>query len=236
MFFHSYPYLVFSLFVILVLALVYLLSPRRRLPLLVGALFASPQALASLELVPEYWNPEYVIELPWSIGLEDVLFNFYMGGVAWLLATCFVMGRVEVKFRLSTIFSRYLYAVLFGSAIGVPLYLLGTRPIDISFVVFGLWTVVLLSLRPALWPLALSGFSLGIVYAALGYRLNLLLWPRISDYFNGQALWGVSFGRIPLEEYLYFALFCPAWALTTAFMLDARIRPSNRGGPFEASQ
>jgi hypothetical protein len=228
-FFQSYPYLVFSLFVIFVLAVLWLLYPRQRLPLLVGGLFASPQALASIELVPEYWNPEYVIELPWKIGVEDVLFNFYMGGVAWLLATCFVVGRLEVKFTLSTVISRYLYAVLFGSAIGIPLYLMGVRPIDIAFVVFGLWTVALLSFRPSLWPLAVSGLFLGAVYAAVGYRLNLLLWPRISDYFNWQALWGVSFGRIPLEEYLYFALFCPAWALTTAVMLDARIRPSDRG-------
>jgi len=95
----------------------------------------------------------------------------------------------------------------------------------------------LLFVRPSFWPLALSGASLGTVFAGVGYWINLLIWPRISNYFNWPELWGVRIGSIPLEEYLYFALFCPSWALTTAFMLDARMKASSRtirrseGGP-----
>ena len=222
-FFHKYPYMIFSVFIILVLGVFYLYFPHQRRPLIVSALFASPQALASLALVPDYWRPDYAVEIRWNIGLEDVLFNFYMGGVAWLLATSTMHKRMEVKYSTPTVFRRYLFTLLFGSVLGGILYLNGMRPIDISFFVFSLWILSLLCLRPSFWPLALSGATLGFLYAVVMYRLNVFLWPGISDYFNWSKLWGLRIGSIPMEEYIYFTLFCSAWALVAAFMLDVHM-------------
>jgi hypothetical protein len=219
---------VFSVLAVLALGILYRVLPRQRRPLLVGSVLATPQALASLFLVPGYWKPEYLLAVSRRIGLEDILFNFYMGGVAWLLSTWFVGRRLTVRFRMPDVLRRYLYTVLFGLAVGCPLYLAGARPIDVGLIVFFLWTGVLLLVRPRLWPLVPTGAVSAFVFAATFYRVNVLAWPRISGYFNWTELWGPSLGRIPLEEYAYFILFCPAWALTTAFLLDAQVAPSRR--------
>jgi hypothetical protein len=224
-FIFRYPYLVFSQFMILVLLIPFFLFPRQRTPMLVSTVLASPLALASLAFVPEYWTPGYLFVFL-GVGLEDVLFAFYIGGVAWLLSSCIHAKRIQINFRKKILFRRYLLVLVFGLLVGSIFFLLGFRHIDIAFIVMGLWTGVLLYWRPSLWPLAVSGAVSACFFTLIMYQLNLLIWSQLPKFWNWPNLWGVSMMGIPLEEYVFLILYFPAWTLTTSFMLNVRLGSS----------
>jgi hypothetical protein len=58
-------------------------APHHRTPALVSAALCAPSAGFALLFVPAYWHPKLIVAIP--VGVEDVLFSFANGGLAWLM-------------------------------------------------------------------------------------------------------------------------------------------------------
>jgi len=105
-FLKEYPYLTGNLFGLILYVVIFIAFKSQRKHLLIASLFAVPQSLMSLIMIPYYWHPKRVYVL--GIGPEDILFCFLSGGIAWSEAIWFVRKRLVFRFEARTILRRYL--------------------------------------------------------------------------------------------------------------------------------
>ncbi|MFQ5458406.1 MAG: hypothetical protein ACE5FC_08160, partial [Myxococcota bacterium] len=76
----KYSYLLFGLILLVPWIAAHLLRPDLRRELWVSSFAAAPLGpLFEIWYHRDYWNPEVLG--PWSIGIEDVLFGFCVGGL-----------------------------------------------------------------------------------------------------------------------------------------------------------
>ncbi|MDZ7697880.1 MAG: hypothetical protein U5R49_13465 [Deltaproteobacteria bacterium] len=87
-----------------------------RKPLLLSGLLSAPCSLTTFYFVPEYWRPVRLFDLP--IGIEDTLFSFSTGIIAWFLVGIFYNGST-LETGLKPVLKRY--CVLGGIGIMVLL-------------------------------------------------------------------------------------------------------------------
>lgn len=218
----TYPYLTGCLIALGVFLTVLALSGRRR-PILLSAILAVPHALFALFLVPQYWRPKLIVSLP--VGLEDFLFMFICGGMAWVEASWLFRRRLALDLRPAGMASRLLGPVAFSiGAFGVFLGL-GFRNMMVPLGIMASWIVLLLVLRRRLWPL----IAAAAVQSFLIYSLTLIVMRAFSPGFfsawtwsnlSGPSLWGV-----PLEEFAWGLAYGPFWGTTMAYVFDAKWIP-----------
>ena len=236
-FIHTYPYLMLSLTMLGVFlgALALTLRRLRSMALLSGML-AAPFALTSPLFVPSYWSPARVAGT--LTGIEDVVFSFAAGGLAWLASVWLFRHRVEFQLRPKRMWWQYAAGTACGLAVGHSSWRLGASHMAASAIACGALTAVILWRRRELWRLAVAG---ALAYA-LVYVVVLKLWyvlvPSFGTQWNAGALWGPTVFGVPLDEVVWAVAFGLAWPAFAAYLLDARLRPgpsSAAGEPLFAS-
>jgi hypothetical protein len=219
LFLRQYGYLV-SMLILLAICLSGMITfPKQRVGMMLSACFFAPFALGALVFVPDYWRP--ILVVPFPVGLEDIIFCFSVGGVAWLLAVW--PQRERLRLGLET-----RVALVRLTACGLPCVLLSVTlrreglPIMTNVILtMVLLAVVLLWLRPRFLSLALTG--------ALGFSLFYFLFARAAlaicplDYWNVGKLWGYRLFRVPLEEIVWATGHGFVWPLVMAYVLDAEL-------------
>jgi len=218
-FLRQYGYLVSMLILLAIWFSGMLACSKQRVGILLSACFFAPFALGALVFVPDYWRP--ILVVPFPVGLEDIIFCFSVGGVAWLLAVWPQRDRLRLGLKTRVALVRL-------TACGLPCFLLsvalrrGGLPIMTSVVLtMVLLAIVLLWLRPRFLSLALTG-ALGFsLFYFLFARAALAIWP--SGYWNVGKLWGYWFFRVPLEEIVWATGHGFVWPLVMAYVLDAEL-------------
>jgi hypothetical protein len=214
-----YGYLVSVLMLLVVLLLGIVACPGQRMGMLLSSCLGAPYALGALVFVPDYWRP--VLVVPFPVGLQDLIFSFSVGGIAWLLAVWPQRNRLRLGPKTRVMLVRL-------AVCGLPCFLLtlalwrGGLPIMtnvvLTMVAFG---IVLLWLRPRFLSLALTG--------ALGFSLFYFLFAWVAlalwspGYWNIEKLWGYSLFHVPLEEIVWATAFGFVWPLFMAYVFDAEL-------------
>jgi len=217
-------------------ALAYRLFPSRRRSMFLSSLFALPQALYGLQLVPQIWNPRYVISLP--VGLEDILFSFLGGGLAWASATL-AAWRVDVFCAsLEAMIRRLFVCLFFGSVLSGIFYVAGLKGYAVPFLVMTAWGAVLLFSRRAFLPLMAGGAVFFTAFYICFFKVTEFVWPNVLSLWNLKEFCGLSFWHMPLEEIAWAFLYGAVWPMTMAYVLEERqveaaeeIRPRVGGLP-----
>ena len=221
-FVQAYPYLFGAILLLAICAGGFLACPKQRLPMFLSASLSAPWAITSVVFVPEYWNPVRVATF-FRTGPEDFIFSFASGGVVWLIGIWFVRKRITLNIEAQRVANR---AIFFASAFVVILLALSTLGLGVMTTTFaGLIVIELLlfSLRPKLWPIAVCsamGFTLLYVVVA-----NAVMWvcPHFLSQWSSVNLWGSMALGLPTEEVVWPFAYGAVWPLFMAYALDARI-------------
>lgn len=217
---HQYTYLLWSLLLLGVFILLFLATPEKREAMLVASVYSTPYAIASLMFVPEYWAPVRLGNP--VIGVEDLVFSFANGGVAWWIATRTTQERVRVEFRLKRSIWRYWNCSNIGIAIAGSLWVLGVRVMPAFWVAMALMLVFFLYKHPWYWRLSMAGaIGFTAVYAVLTsavFHLN----PAFAAQWSADNLSGHVLGSVPVEEFLWAMGYGAVFPLIVAYALHAR--------------
>ncbi len=213
----DYPYL---LTVIIYLSLLF--AGARRFPaqlrsILLSAGLGTPCSLLALFVVPEYWKPYLIVDLP--VGPEDFLFSFATGGISWLLFCAIRRSSQEECMNTSPRAGRYISCVALGWIFYEGMRLTGfeyTLSIWISIYLFG--GLFLFLKRP--YGIAALGSSIAFaaVYALI-LKGALLLWPEILGYWGADAAGRQLFG-MPWMEIAWALGYGFTWPLFMAWVFD----------------
>jgi hypothetical protein len=220
LFLRQYGYLVSMLILLAIWFSGMLACSKQRVGILLSACFFAPFALGALVFVPDYWRP--ILVVPFPVGLEDIIFCFSVGGVAWLLAVWPQRDRLRLGLKTRVALVRL-------TACGLPCFLLsvalrrGGLPIMTSVVLtMVLLAIVLLWLRPRFLTLSLMGMLGFSFYHTLNINFGMWVWPQ-AWHWNVAKFWGYSVFRISPEETLWAAAYGFVWPLVMAYVFDAEL-------------
>ena len=166
-----------------------------------------------LKFVPDYWNPDTLFDLGRITGgfaIEDGIFMFFVGGIAAVVYEYSFRKRIVLrrsyKPHIRALVIGLLFAVLF-------MILFQLNPIWF-LIVFGVAGAIALCVeRPDLIRHSFFGGVTFTLLYGVAFVFFLLLFPEfIERVYNLNALSGISFLGIPLEEFLYAFSFGLLWA------------------------
>lgn len=218
-FFHTYSYLAVALYLLLLFALAWALYPSQRRCMLLSGFLSTPFSLANVILVPEYWSPKWI--WAWHTGVEDMVFSFTTGGLAWIIAIrC--MGN-SLSLRPMFAWRRYLAGIVIGTVTAVILYLLGWNTMrSILGGMFSLGLFLLLRQRH-LWPLVLGGGMLFLAGYLLHLKVIFAIWPGVMSTWSPATLTDMLWG-LPQDELVWALGFGCTWPVFMAYIFNARLK------------
>lgn len=210
---YQYTYLFADMVVGFPLWLVFFIlrEDLRHKMLVFGLLGAVAGPVSELFYLKDYWHPVLITNT--SIGIEDVLFGLFAGGIASVLyeelfAKHFLKRHLRSHHWIFFVFP--FVAVLFYVANRFfPVYRLNS--IYASAVAFVLTALTILFLRRDLWVDSLvSGIIAGLIFF-FGYLFLLSVFPQIFEkMWLLKNISGIRLAKIPVEELL--------WAFTFGLM------------------
>jgi hypothetical protein len=118
-------------------------------------------------------------------------------------------------------------ALASGAAFGVTCALLaavGITGLNNTLAGASVVAVILVSIRPRLFPLAAAGVTLFVPVYALIVALQFRIWPNYVLHWNPAAYGGASFLGVPMGEILWAAVFAATWPLMMGFFFDAGLK------------
>lgn len=218
----QYPYLDMDLMLLAVLLVALAVAPAERRRILTSGLLSLPFGLWSAAHVPDYWSPKFLARFRLA-GLEDLLYAFLAGALAWWLATALSQRRMAAHANFFHAAWRYALFSGVGTAVCLPLWLGG---VDVmTAVLIGLATMgalLAMALPSDERRLAATG-SVGfcLLYGVV-LKTTTLLWPQFLDQWHAPNLSGVKVLAMPVEELAWALAFGAVWPLAILFVLDGR--------------
>jgi hypothetical protein len=223
-----FPYLGMSLALFGLLLAGLLACPRERRRALLSAALQAPFGLLSVFFVPDYWTPVRVFSLGDGAGVEDLLFSFSSGGLAWLLATSLSSSRIEAAIEPRKVLTRFAAFAVPGVTAGALLWRGGLGPMDAALAVAVVSAAVLAFRQRGLLRLsAAGGVGFGILYSAV-LKGAYTLWPRFADQWAAASRELTVLG-LPLEEVVWATGGGAVWPLFVAHLVDARVTGAGPG-------
>jgi hypothetical protein len=218
----DYPYLMFSLIMLLGLGAGAVFIPAQRAAMLVSGLLSAPYAFASVLFVPEYWQPKRVA--CFLTGPEDLIFSFAGGGLIWLTAICLVRPGTEVSMHPGRVVRRYLgWTVPFFSLVVALKYVFGFSTMTSVLMSGSAHYAVLLWMRRDLFRFSLlTGVGYCVMYTAFCV-FAFAVCPHFLEQWNRESLTGLTIVGVPIEESLWALVFSASWALAIGYAFAARL-------------
>ncbi len=213
----EHAYLLSILGLIPVYLILFWLRPdsRKKLgSLFLGGAVAGP--ISQYWYLQDYWHPVYTLG---KFGfLEDALFAALVFGISGgVISLFFKTGSVEKTKTYRDWRKIFLAAVLLVSSVFLLTNLLGWNSIYASSVGFLLLIAVIWLERPDFIKISILGSLFWIIFIALYYNLLLSFWPTlIQDWWLWQNISGITFLRIPLEEFFWFG----TWGLVGSVIYE----------------
>ena len=213
------PWLVFSLLLLGIWFIIFLVAKGLRKKMFIVSLITMPFGLTELLFVPAYWNPPSLFDLSAKTGfdIESLIFSFAVGGIGAVLYDFLFknyekkIGKKEMqssrhKFHLAAIFSPLTIFLLLEMFTELnPIYLA-----SISMFVGG---IAIILCRPSLKNKIFVG---GILFSTLYFLFFLfitLIYPNIvEEVWNLEAISGILMLGVPLEEFIFAFTFGMMWS------------------------
>jgi len=214
-----YVYVIGSLFFLAVWLGMYIFVPKSRKAILWSSIaWGNAGPISEYWHLKDYWNPVYMLKLEvgiWTFGIEDYLFAFAYGGLAAGIFDILARGSGEKEFKRFYLlgFIKLLLVViccLFAMG-GMTAFLNFNSLHAIVLTLFAGGMFIIIS-RPR-WTLAAiqTGIVSAIFMWIFYWGFYLRLFPHVVDkWWYQEALIGISFGGVPIEELL--------WASTAFFV------------------
>jgi hypothetical protein len=221
-FLSAHPYLVANIPMLVAMLVVGKYVRPREIGRLVAAagLLNIPGSLIAFTFEGDYWTPVRLGGL--KIGVEDLVFCFVAGALAWLVAAWSFRRRIRSTVRWRDAMKRYAALGLLGGGVIIGFHL-GDRHSMTGFIVASLLVLAtVLVLRHELWVFALTGAALYLAVHVLVVRLQFWIWPDYVAFWNHDGLLGATIAGVPLIEFVWSAVFGGVWPVVVAFVFDVR--------------
>lgn len=229
----QYAWLVWSLMLLAVWIVVYcsLRNADSRKEMLIVSLWTSLLGLTEPLFVPEYWSPPSLFDLALRTGfdLESLLFAFGVGGLAVVIyERVFRVEHTEVSMEEKR-HPRHTYHLfaLFSAPMLFALLLLFTNlnPIYSTFISLMSGGLATWYCRPDLkQKMFVSAFIFLGLYAVYFLTLTLMYPGYVEQVWNLQALSGIMFLGIPLEELMFAFGLGFLWSSVYEHLMWRKIR------------
>lgn len=226
-FFSRYPYFGGCLLGVFFFGLVVVFFRSQRRAILLSGALAVPQALFAIFLVPKYWHPKLVAVS--AVGLEDVIFMFLCGGMAWVEACWPFRGRLALHVRAPIVLARWAGGVAFAVAAFLALLAAGLRGMLVPVIIMAAWIAVLLVRRTGLWPLTAAAAVQSLVLYAFTLAMMKVIWPGFFSAWTWTNLSGAGVGGVPVEEIAWGLAYGPFWGTTMAYVLGVEWKAPREG-------
>jgi hypothetical protein len=229
-FLSAHPYLIANIPMLVAMIVVWRYARPREVGRLVApaGLLNIPSSLIAFTFEGDYWTPDRFGGL--LIGVEDLVFCFVAGALAWLVAAWPFRRRIRSTFRWRIALTRYAVLGLLGGGVIIGSHL-GDRPSMTGFAVASLLVLAtVLILRHELWVFALTGAALYSAMHVLVVRLQFWIWPEYVNFWNHGGLLGSTIAGVPLFEFAWSAVFGAVWPVTVAFVFGASVETERESG------
>ncbi|MBI2136768.1 hypothetical protein HYU06_06880 [Candidatus Woesearchaeota archaeon] len=212
-------WLIFSLILLGIWAVIWLVKPTLRKEMLWTSILTAPFGLTEPLFVPEYWNPPSLFDLAAKTGfdIESLIFCFAVGGIgAIAYETLFKIKHIKIC-RHEKHSKRHRFHILALSSpiiIFLPLILFtNLNPIYSASIAMFLGAIAAMLCRPDLRDKILAG---GVIFLAIYFIFFLLFnlaYPGIVQrVWNLSAITGILILGVPLEELIYAITFGMLWS------------------------
>jgi hypothetical protein len=217
----GYQYFSSEMISLLFLCVALVFAPQQRGMALFGGAVLVLFSPLSLLHDDAYWMPRRLLGHGW--GIEDVLFCFNCGALAWLAAAWPWRDRIEWRLDARTLVRRCLLCVaVFASTLIV--FRLAGMPVMPSFILAQTALAAFaLAVRPSSWRLMLSAATLFPLYYFLHLALDIALFAKFLDMWRGVELIPVRILGVPIEEILWVLSFGASFPIALAYAVDASI-------------
>ena len=213
----EYPYLVGSLVLLTLSVMGLICRPKQRKTILASGLLSLPGCLTTFLFVPAYWNPVRLFNA--SLGIEDILFSFSTGMIAWTIGSLLIRKPLVPTMGMRMLV-RYAKVVAMGAAL-VALMQMTTISI-MTQALIGIVCIGVFLLWNRFWVLPAALWT-GLVFALLytGFMAVMLLpFPDLLSQWTHAELYGIYVIGIPLEEILWSLVYGACWVITIAYLFD----------------
>ena len=213
----QYSYLGYSLIFLLVWAVFYILRPDLRRRMLIFSLIIMPLGpLSEFWFLKDYWRRPTITGYP--ISVEDAIFSFAIGGIAYSIYKVFFNMSVVEGHDLP----RAWLVIAFVIIIILPLFIL-TDLLHINSIfssTFSLFLIAVLTwiLRPDLLKPSIVSGILVVILFFLVYKGMQVIFPSAIEYWcMGCNPLGLRISGINIEELLWDF----SWGLAGGTMVEA---------------
>lgn len=208
-----------------ILGLVYLLIYIKRVDLrhemLFGGTLLLPFAFTAPFFIPEYWNPPYLLGVipPFKIGVEDILFSFFVGGIASVIYEV-LTRRKEVRMRKKQNKRNWIPYLA-----GIGLFLIGEylfpswSIVTLSLVGLGAGLYMVMKRRDLLIQACMAGVLFTIFYFVFFKFFGTLYPTYIESIYQHSNLLGMYVSDIPLEELMFAFSVGVGWSIGYEYIL-----------------
>jgi len=177
----------------------------------------------------DYWHPDYLLSINvggWRFGAEDYVLTFALAGIVMALFEKF--GAKKEWGRLPRVSWKCLFRLDMIGNCGILLMILFTLVFRMNSIYAVLLTLLISSAalywkRPAWIPKVLPVAAAFSIFYWMVFRFVFMpLFPGILErWWNLEALWGVRFAGVPIEE--------PLWAFGLALFAGPVYRVCSGG-------
>lgn len=196
------------------------LAAHRRMMIQLG-LINVPSAILLPLVGRDYWYPNRLGG--GGLGVEDALCAFNVSAMGCLPAVLLFGARLVHPQGPGPKLRRLLICGLLGLGSFLVQLSVGNSSMTSLIVTLLIGSVVLVSLRPGLWPAALAcGLGFPLLYDA---SVMAVLWacPGFISSWTSAPPWGRLLFGIPLGETAWAAAFGIFWPLLAGYVFDLRL-------------
>lgn len=164
-------------------------------------------------IVPGYWNPDTVLNLgrlTGGFGIEDTLFQFFVGGIAAFIYELFFNKRIKIKNQDV----HHIRALIIGIVAAVIFAIASNSNLIYSLVAFGFVGAlsIWIERRDLIKQSLFGGAAFLLIYSAAFLLFNTIFPNFISQNYNLSSLSGIYVFSLPIEELLYAFSFGLIWS------------------------
>lgn len=212
-------YLTFSIVLLAIWLLVFLLKKPLRREMFLVSIFTMPFGLTEPLFVPSYWHPPTLFNLAATTGfdIESFIFSFAVGGLGSVLYEVFFksehiriskheMHSSRHKFHLIAVISPFV-------TFGLLHFFTSLNPIYSASIAMFLGGIATMLCRPDLSKRVIIG---GVAFLAIYFIFFLafvMVYPyAVENFWNLDALSGILVIGIPVEELIFAFTFGMMWS------------------------
>lgn len=212
-------WLVFSLILLGIWLVIFILNKTIRKEMFIVSLWTMPFGLTEPLFVPEYWNPPSLFDFAARTGfdIESLIFSFAIGGIGSVIyETIFKIKHEKItKHEMHSRRHRFHLLALFSPIIIflILFFLTNLNPIYSSSIAMLFGGISMMLCRPDLKKKMFVGGVLFLtLYLIFFLSFNLAYPYAVESFWNLSVISGILVLGIPLEELIFAFGFGIFWS------------------------